>query len=72
MPEIYLDNCATTKSYPEVTKKIVQMLTEVYGNPSSLYRLGKESKLELDHARQMIADSLEAEFDEIYFTSGGT
>ncbi|MEH7115727.1 cysteine desulfurase family protein [Neobacillus niacini] len=72
MPEIYLDNCATTKPYPEVTKKIVQMLTDVYGNPSSTYRLGKESKMELDHARQMIADSLEAEFDEIYFTSGGT
>lgn len=72
MPDIYLDNCATTKPYPEVTKKIVQMLTEVYGNPSSLYRLGKESKLELDHARQIIADSLEVEFDEIYFTSGGT
>ena len=72
MPEIYLDNCATTKPYPEVTKKVVKMLTEVYGNPSSLYRLGTESKLELDHARQIIADSLEVEFDEIYFTSGGT
>lgn len=72
MPDIYLDNCATTIPYPEVTKKIVQMLTDVYGNPSSIYRLGKESKLELDQARQMIADSLEAEFDEIYFTSGGT
>ncbi|WP_342431286.1 cysteine desulfurase family protein [Neobacillus sp. FSL H8-0543] len=72
MPEIYLDNCATTKPYPDVTKKVVKMLTEVYGNPSSLYRLGKESKLELNHARQIIADSLEAEFDEIYFTSGGT
>ncbi|MDF2855193.1 MAG: iscS3 [Neobacillus sp.] len=72
MPEIYLDNCATTKPYPGVTKKVVKMLTEVYGNPSSLYRLGKESKLELDQARQIIADSLEAEEDEIYFTSGGT
>jgi cysteine desulfurase len=72
MTEIYLDNCATTKPYPEVTRKVVQMLTEVYGNPSSLHRLGKESKLELEKARQIIADSLQVEPAEIYFTSGGT
>lgn len=72
MPEIYLDNSATTKPYPDVTKKVVKMLTEVYGNPSSLYRLGRESKVELEKARQIIADSLRVESDEIYFTSGGT
>jgi cysteine desulfurase len=72
MAEIYLDNCATTKPYPEVTKKVIKMLTEIYGNPSSLHRLGKESKLELEKARQIIADSLEATPKEIYFTSGGT
>jgi cysteine desulfurase len=72
MAEIYLDNCATAKPYPEVTKKVIKMLTEVYGNPSSLHRLGKESKLELEKARQIIADSLEAAPEEIYFTSGGT
>ena len=72
MPERYLDNCSTTKPYPEVTKKIVQMLTEVYGNPSSLHRLGKESRMELDVARKIIAESLGAESDEVYFTSGGT
>ncbi|WP_017754037.1 cysteine desulfurase family protein [Calidifontibacillus oryziterrae] len=72
MPEIYLDNCATTKPYPEVTEKVVKMLTEVYGNPSSIHRLGKESKQELEKARHIIADSLEVSCDEIYFTSGGT
>lgn len=72
MPEIYLDNSATTKPYPEVTEKVVKMLTEVYGNPSSLHRLGKESKDEVEKARQTIADSLEVDADEIYFTSGGT
>ncbi|MCL6573198.1 MAG: cysteine desulfurase [Bacillus sp. (in: Bacteria)] len=72
MSEIYLDNCATTKPYPEVTRKVVQMLTEVYGNPSSLHRLGKDSKLELENARKIIADSLQTEPAEIYFTSGGT
>ncbi|HAQ08459.1 MAG TPA: cysteine desulfurase NifS [Bacillus bacterium] len=72
MPEIYLDNCSTTKPYPDVAKKIVKMLTEVYGNPSSLHRLGKESKMEIEIARRIIAKSLGAETNEIYFTSGGT
>jgi cysteine desulfurase len=72
MSEIYLDNSSTTKPYLDVTRKVVQMLSEVYGNPSSIHRLGKESKVELDKARQIIADSLQVEPDEIYFTSGGT
>jgi cysteine desulfurase len=72
MAEIYLDNSATTKPYPDVTRKVVHMLTEVYGNPSSLHRLGKESKLELEKARQIIAESLQVAPEEIYFTSGGT
>lgn len=72
MPKIFMDNSATTKPYPDVTKKVVKMLTEVYGNPSSLHRLGKESKLELEKSRQIIADSLEVKSNEIYFTSGGT
>lgn len=72
MAEIYLDNSATTKPYPDVTRKIMTMLTEIYGNPSSVHRLGRESKREVEKARQIIADSLKAEPDEIYFTSGGT
>lgn len=72
MSEIYLDNSATTKPYPEVTEKVVKMLTEVYGNPSSIHRLGKESKLEIEKARKVVADSLGADPTEIYFTSGGT
>lgn len=72
MSEIYLDNSATTKPYPEVTKKIINALTEVYGNPSSLHRLGQESRQELERARQIIADTLVVEPKELYFTSGGT
>lgn len=72
MPGIFLDNSATTKPYPDVTKKVVEMLTEVFGNPSSLHRLGKESKLEIEKARQIIAESLVVKSKEIYFTSGGT
>jgi cysteine desulfurase len=72
MSGIYLDNCATTKPYPEVTQMVVKMMTDVYGNPSSLHRLGRESKLALEKARQFIANSLGAAPGEIYFTSGGT
>ncbi len=72
MAEIYLDNSSTTKPYPEVARKVMDMLTKVYGNPSSPHRLGRDSKQELEKARQMIADSLSVTADEIYFTSGGT
>lgn len=72
MQDIYLDNCSTTKPFQEVTDKIIKILTEVYGNPSSLHRLGKESKLELEKARQIISGTLEVKPEEIYFTSGGT
>lgn len=72
MPDIYLDNSATTRPYPEVTDKVVKMLNEAYGNPSSLHRLGKESKAEMEIARKRIAATLEADAAEIYFTSGGT
>lgn len=72
MAGIYLDNSSTTKPYPEVTQKVLIMLTEEYGNPSSLHKLGRNSKLEIEAARQVIADSLKVAADEIYFTSGGT
>ncbi len=72
MPEIYLDNCATTKPYPQVVDKVVHMLTVQYGNPSSLYRLGMESRAEIQKARQIVADAFEAAPEEIYFVSGGT
>lgn len=72
MAEIYLDNSATTKPYPEVTDQIIKMLTEVYGNPSSIHRLGQESRNILENARQTIAGTLAVQSDEIYFTSGGT
>ncbi|MDQ0157299.1 cysteine desulfurase family protein [Robertmurraya andreesenii] len=70
--EIYLDNSSTTKPYPEVTSKVLEMLTNTYGNPSSLHRLGRESKIEMEKARKIIADSLGAVSEEIFFTSGGT
>lgn len=72
MREIYLDNSATTKPYPQAAEKVMHMLTEVYGNPSSLHRLGQESKAEIQKARQHIANALGVDPEEIYFTSGGT
>lgn len=72
MLSIYLDNSATTKPYPEVISKVLEMLNEKYGNPSSLHRLGMESKHEIEKARKIVASSLAVEPNEIYFTSGGT
>lgn len=70
--DIYLDNSSTTKPYPEVTNKLIEIITHTYGNPSSLHKLGRESKMVIGEAREIIADSLGAEPEEIYFTSGGT
>ena len=72
MPQIYLDNSATTRPYPQVVNKVVHMLREGFGNPSSPYRLGLESRAELQKARQNIATALAVAPEEIYFTSGGT
>lgn len=70
--EHYLDNSATTKAYPQVAEKIVELLTEKYGNPSSLHTKGMEAEDELINARHIVAKSLGVEDKEIYFTSGGT
>ena len=69
---IYLDNAATTKTAPEVVDAMLPYFSEYYGNASTIYRLGAESKKALDHARQTIADSLGAKPEEIYFTAGGS
>ena len=69
---IYLDNAATTKTAPEVVDAMLPYFSEYYGNASTIYSLGAESKKAMDHARQTIADSLGAKPDEIYFTAGGS
>lgn len=69
---IYLDNAATTKTAPEVVDAMLPYFSEYYGNASTIYSLGAESKKAMDHARQTIADSLGAKPEEIYFTSGGS
>jgi cysteine desulfurase len=72
MNSIYLDNCATTRPYPEVAETVASMLTDYFGNPSSLHFEGRRAKEILDASRQVVASALGAEPDEIYFTSGGT
>ena len=69
---IYLDNAATTKTAPEVVDAMLPYFSEYYGNASTIYSLGAESKKAMDHARRTIADSLGAKPEEIYFTAGGS
>ncbi len=68
----YLDNSATTKPSKACVDAINKMLTESWGNPSSLHTLGVSSAKEIILARSAVAESLGAEKEEIYFTSGGT
>ncbi|WHH59396.1 cysteine desulfurase family protein [Petroclostridium sp. X23] len=70
--EVYLDNSATTKPYTEVVEAMVEMLTENYGNPSSLHIKGIHAERAVKKARQNIANALEVKSSEIIFTSGGT
>ena len=69
---IYLDNAATTKTAPEVVQAMLPWFTENYGNPSSTYSLGTESKKAVSEAKDIIAGSLGAASNEIYFTAGGS
>ena len=69
---IYLENAATTKTAPEGVDAMLPYFSEYYGNASTIYGLGAESKKAMDHARQTIADSLGAKPEEIYFTAGGS
>lgn len=69
---IYLDNAATTRVCPEAAEAALRMMTEVYGNPSSTYKLGREAKAAVDTARRQVADALGCAPDEVYFTSCGS
>ncbi len=69
---IYADNAATTKLSPTALAAMMPCLTEDFGNPSSLYDFATQAKARLDRARADVAQSLGAEPEEIFFTSGGT
>src|SRR3990170_7262621 len=69
---IYLDNAATTCLGTEVLQAMMPYLTSFYGNPSSIYSYGRESRLAIENARKTVAKILNAHPAEIFFTSGGT
>jgi cysteine desulfurase len=72
MNRIYLDNAATTPLDAEVLEAMMPYLTEKFGNPSSIYSYGRESRLAVESARKSVAKLLNAHPAEIFFTSGGT
>ncbi len=72
MKTIYVDNGATTKTDEEVIKAMLPYLSESYGNPSSIYKLGRENKKAVEEARDKVAKVLNCEPNEIYFTAGGS
>ena len=72
MSRIYFDNAATTSLDAEVLEAMMPYLTTHFGNPSSIYSYGRESRLAVENARKTVAKILNAHPAEIFFTSGGT
>ena len=72
MDRIYFDNAATTSLDPSVLEAMMPYLTEKFGNPSSIYSYGRETRMAVELARKSVAKNLGARPAEIFFTSGGT
>ena len=72
MERIYFDNAATTALDPAVLEVMMPYLTEKFGNPSSIYSYGRESRLAIESSRKSVARILNAHPAEVFFTSGGT
>ncbi|MEY4456201.1 MAG: hypothetical protein RLY15_465 [Bacteroidota bacterium] len=72
MERIYFDNAATTPLDPAVLEAMMPYLTEKFGNPSSIYSYGRETRMAVEQARKSVAKNLGAKPSEIFFTSGGT
>lgn len=69
---MYFDNAATTKLDDEVLKEMMPYLTNMYGNASAIYELGRESRKAMEDAREKVAKVLNCEVGEVYFTSCGS
>ena len=69
---IYADHAGTTAVTPKALEAMLPYFTQGYGNPSSLYAFGQQAKSDLEQARATVARCLNAQPEEIYFTSGGT
>ena len=72
MKTVYLDNSSTTKMCAAAKRRMNEAVNGVFGNPSSLHRMGYGAESLIDETRQKIADMIGAKDGEIYFTSGGT
>lgn len=72
MDRIYFDNAATTSLDPQVLEAMMPFMTEKFGNPSSIYSYGRETRMAIEQARKSVAKILGARPAEIFFTSGGT
>ncbi|KUP07290.1 cysteine desulfurase [Bacillus coahuilensis m2-6] len=72
MEKIYLDHAATSPTHPVVADVMLPIMTEVFGNPSSIHGFGRESRMHVDQARTTISKAIGANFHDIIFTSGGT
>ncbi len=69
---IYADNAATTPMSSAAKKKMIDTIENVWGNPSSLYSFGDKAKMQMEEAREKLANLIGAKSSEIYFTSGGS
>jgi len=72
MDRIYFDNAASTPLDPDVLEAMMPFLGEQFGNPSSIYSYGRETRMAIEQARKSVAKNLGARTSEIFFTSGGT
>ena len=70
--EVYLDNSATTRTFPEVAELMSKIMCEDYGNPSSMHNKGVQAERYVRYGRESLAKILKVNEKEIYFTSGGT
>jgi len=69
---LYFDNAATTALHPKALEAMMPFLTSEYANPSSVYSSARKVRSAIDDARQIVANVINADFSEIFFTSGGT
>ena len=72
MSSLYFDNSATTRIKPEVLEAMMPYLKLEYGNPSSMYTIGRSAKRAIENARINVANLINANPNEIYFTSCGS
>ncbi|MCS6949053.1 MAG: cysteine desulfurase NifS [bacterium] len=72
MLPVYLDHSATTPLAPEVLQAMLPYLQHAFGNPSAIYTAGQEAREAVERAREQVAQLVNADPDDVYFTSGGT